>query len=154
MQSRVIKLPKLCIKAKEKVFVAISLARLIREARLRQERMTQAELARLVGCSEENITAIENERNRQPGPELVAGLSRALDLPVEDIYAAIAGTLNHLPWERVGDLDLRDPELELMFRQVDSLLDGEARERVKAFIRFTLDEERRRLRREKSEKQH
>ena len=124
------------------------------EERIAAVRQTQAELARLVGCSEENITAIENERNRQPGPELVAGLSRALDLPVEDIYAAIAGTLNHLPWERVGDLDLRDPELELMFRQVDSLLDGEARERVKAFIRFTLDEERRRLRREKSEKQH
>jgi len=114
--------------------------------------MSQAELARLVGTSAENVTSIENERNRQPGPEVIAGLSRALDLVVEDIYAAIAGTLNHLPWEKVGDLDLKDSELELMFRQVDSLLDGEARERVKAFIRFTLDEERRRLRRETEEK--
>ena len=129
----------------------ISLARLIREARVRLD-MSQAELARLVGTSAENVTSIENERNRQPGPEVIAGLSRALDLVVEDIYAAIAGTLNHLPWEKVGDLDLKDSELELMFRQVDSLLDGEARERVKAFIRFTLDEERRRLRRETEEK--
>lgn len=133
--------------------MAISLARLVREARLRQRGVTQAELAKLVGCSEENITAIENDRNRQPSPDLIAGLARGLDLPVEDIYAAIAGTLNHLPWERVGDLDLRDPELELMFRQVDSLLEGEARERVKDFIRFTLDQERRRRRREIEEKQ-
>ncbi len=132
--------------------MAISLARLVREARLRQEGMTQAQLAKLVGCSEENITAIENERNRQPSPELIAGLSQALDLPVEDIYAAIAGTLNRLPWEKVGDLDLKDPELELMFRQVDSLLGGEARERVKAFIRFTLDEDRRRRRRKAADK--
>ena len=66
--------------------------------------MTQAELARLVGCSEENITAIENERNRQPGPELVAGLSRALDLPVEDIYGAIAGTGNIAHLAHIGGL--------------------------------------------------
>jgi hypothetical protein len=75
-----------------------------------------------------------------------------LELRVEDIYSAIAGTLNHLPWERVGDLDLKDPELELMFRQVDDLLDGEAKERVKAFIRFTLDQERRKLAREREER--
>ena len=133
--------------------MAVYLALLVREARLRLQRMTQAELAGLVGCSEENITAIEKGRNRQPNPELIAGLARALDLPVEDIYTAIAGTLNHLPWDRVGDLDLKDPELELMFRQVDSLLEGEARERVKDFIRFTLDQERRKLRREIKEKQ-
>lgn len=132
--------------------MAVSLAQLIREARLRHDGMTQAELGRLAGSSEENITAIENGRNRQPSPELIAGLSRALDVPIEDIYAAIAGTLNHLPWEKVGDLDLRDVELELMFRQVDSLLEGEAKERVKSFIRFTLDEERRRRRREGMEK--
>ena len=126
----------------------ITLAQLVREARMRLGRMTQGELGQLAGTSLENITAIENGRNRQPSPEVIAGLSRALDLPVEDIYAAIAGTLNRLPWEKVGDLDLKDPELELMFRQVDSLLDGEPKERVKAFIRFTLDEERRRRRHE------
>ena len=114
--------------------------------------LTQGELGRLAGTSLENVTAIENERNRQPSPEVIAGLSRALDLPVEDIYAAIAGTLNRLPWDRVGDLDLKDAELELMFRQVDGLLDGEAKERVKSFIRFTLDEERRKLRRQREEK--
>ena len=129
----------------------ITLARLIREARLRHGEMSQADLGRMVGGSEENITAIENSRNRQPGPELIAKLAQALDIPVEDIYAAIAGTLNRLPWEKVGDLDLKDPELELMFRQVDSLLDGEAKERVKAFIRFTLDEGRRKMRREREE---
>ncbi len=129
----------------------ISLARLVKEARLRVGGISQAELGRMVGSSEENITAMENGRNRQPSPEIIAKLSRALDTPVEEIYAAIAGTLNRLPWERVGDLDLQDPELELMFRKVDSLLDGEARERVKAFIRFTLEEERRRLRREAGE---
>lgn len=69
---------------------------------------------------------------------------------MQDIYAAMAGTLNHFPWDRVGDLDLKDPELELMFRKVDSLLDGEAKDRVKAFIRFTLDEERKRRRQEKA----
>jgi hypothetical protein len=41
---------------------------------------------------------------------------------------------------------MKDPELELMFRQVESLLDGDARDRVKSFIRFTLNEERRRRR--------
>jgi len=128
--------------------MAITLAQLVREARMRLGRMTQGELGQLTGTSLENITAIENRRNRQPSPEVIAGLSRALDLPVEDIYAAITGTLNHLPWEKVGDLDLKDPEFEFMFRQVDSLLDGEARERVKAFIRFTLDEERKRRRHE------
>ena len=129
----------------------IKLAQLVREARVRLE-LTQGELGRLAGTSLENVTAIENGRNRQPSPEVIAGLSRAADLPVEDIYAAIAGTLNRLPWEKVGDLDLKDTELELMFRQVDGLLDGEARERVKAFIRFTLDEGRRKLRREREEK--
>ena len=132
--------------------MAITLAQLIREARIRLGEMTQGDLGRLAGTSLENITAIENGRNRQPSPELIAGLSRALDLPVEDVYAAIAGTLNRLPWEKVGDLDLKDPELELMFRQVESLLDGEAKKRVKAVIRFTLDEERRRLRHELEEK--
>ena len=129
----------------------ITLAQLVRGARMRLD-LTQGELGRLAGTSLENVTAIENGRNRQPSPEVIAGLSRALDLPVEDIYAAVAGTLNHLPWERVGDLDLKDAELELMFRQVDGLLDGEARERVKSFIRFTLDEERRKLRRQREEK--
>jgi len=131
--------------------MAITLAQLVKEARLRLV-LTQGQLGRLAGTSLENVTAIENERNRQPSPEIIAGLSRALDLPVEEIYGAIAGSLNRLPWERVGDLDLKDTELELMFRQVDSLLDGEARERVKAFIRFTLDEERRKLRREREER--
>jgi len=129
----------------------ITLAQLVREARTRLD-ITQGELGKLAGTSLENITAIENERNRQPSPEVIDGLSRALDLSVEDIYSAIAGRLNHLPWEKVGDLDLKDPEIELMFRQVDGLLDGEAKERVKAFIRFTLDEERRKLRREREEK--
>jgi len=131
--------------------MAITLAQLVRGARMRLD-LTQGEVGRLAGTSLENVTSIENERNRQPSPEIIAGLSRALDLPVEDIYAAVAGTLNHLPWERVTDLDLKDAELELMFRQVDGLLDGEARERVKSFIRFTLDEERRKLRRQREEK--
>ncbi|NWF78146.1 MAG: helix-turn-helix transcriptional regulator [Chloroflexi bacterium] len=126
----------------------ITLAQLIREARLRAGDMTQRELASLAGTSMENITSIENGRNKNPSPEIISGLANALDISVEDIFHAIAGTLNRLPWERVSDLDLKDPELELMFRQVDSLLIGEARERVKAFIRFTLDEERKRKRRE------
>jgi len=126
----------------------ITLAQLIREARLRIEGMSQGELSRTIGCSQENITAIENGRNRQPSPELIARLARALDLAVEDIYAAIAGTLHRLPWERAGELDLKDPELELMFRQLDNMPDGEPKDRVKAFIRFTLEEERRRRRRE------
>ena len=131
--------------------MAITLAQLIREARTRQGSLTQGELSKLVGTSLENITSIENSRNRQPKPDIIAGLSRALDLKIEDIYAAITGTLNRYPWDRVGDLDLKDPELELMFQQVDSLLEGEPKERVKSFIRFTLDEERRRLAKEKDQ---
>ena len=126
----------------------ITLVQLIREARARLDGMTQAELARLIGCSTENVTSIENGRNRQPSPKLINNMGRVLDIGVEDIYAAIAGTLNHMPWEKSGDLDLRDPELELMFRQMDDMPDGEPKERVKAFIRFTLEEERRRKRRE------
>ena len=131
--------------------MAVTLAQLIREARTRQGSLTQGELSKMVGTSLENITSIENSRNRQPKPDIIAGLSRALDLKIEDIYAAITGTLNRYPWDRVGDLDLKDPELELMFQQVDSLLEGEPKERVKSFIRFTLDEERRRLAREKEQ---
>lgn len=72
---------------------------------------------------------------------------------MEDIYAAITGTLEDFPWEKPREIDLRDAELELMFRQVDSLLEGEPKERVKFFIRFTLNEERRRRKQEKEEKQ-
>jgi len=147
----VILLPYLNNFIEGEVFMPITVAQLVKEARLRLD-ITQGELGKLAGTSLENVTAIENGRNRQPSPDIIAGLSRALDLPVEDIYASIAGTLNHLPWEKVTNLDLKDPELELMFRQVDGLLDGEARERVKAFIRFTLDEERRKLRRDREEK--
>jgi len=129
--------------------MAVTLAQLIREARMRLGNMTQGELGRQVGTSMENITAIENGRNRQPNPDLISRLAQTLDVGVEDIYAAIAGKLNRLPWEKVGDLDLLDPELELMFRQVDDQLEGEAKERVKSFIRFTLDDERRKKRKEK-----
>ena len=133
--------------------MAITLAQLVREARMRLGEMTQGELGRLAGTSLENITAIENNRNLQPSPEVIAGLSEALDLPVEDIYAAIAGTLEDFPWEKPREIDLKDAELELMFRQVDSILEGEPKERVKSFIRFTLNEERRRRKQEKEDQQ-
>ena len=132
--------------------MTISLANLIREARARQGNMTQGDLGNLAGTSLENITSIENGRNLQPKPDIIAGMATALDLTIVDIYAAITGTLNHFPWDRVGELDLIDTELELMFKQVDSMLDGEAKNRVKAFIRFTIDEERRKLRREAEDK--
>jgi DNA-binding XRE family transcriptional regulator len=131
--------------------MAVTLAQLIREARMRLGNTTQGELGRQVGTSMENITAIENGRNRQPSPDLIPGLAQTLDIAVEDIYAAIAGKLNRLPWEKVGELDLLDPELELMFRNVDDQLGGEAKERVKSFIRFTLEEERRKRRKGKKE---
>ena len=133
--------------------MTVALAELIRAARRRLGDMTQGDLGRAAGTSLENVTAIENGRNLQPGPEVIAGLSAALDLPVEDIYASIAGTLNDYPWEKPREIDLRDAELELMFRQVDSMLEGEPKERVKSFIRFTLNEERRRRKQEKEEKQ-
>jgi DNA-binding XRE family transcriptional regulator len=133
-------------------FMSISLANLIREARARQGNMTQGDLGNLAGTSLENITSIENGRNLQPKPDIIAGMARALDLSIMDIYAAITGTLNNFPWDRIGELDLVDTELELMFKQVDSMLAGEAKDRVKAFIRFTIDEERRKLRREAEDK--
>jgi len=133
--------------------MTIALAQLIRAARRRLGDMTQGGLGKAAGTSLENVTAIENGRNLQPGPEVIAGLSASLDLPVEDIYASIAGTLNDYPWEKPREIDLRDAELELMFRQVDSMLEGEPKERVKSFIRFTLNEERRRRKQEKEDKQ-
>ena len=132
--------------------MTISLASLIKEARARQGNMTQGDLGNLAGTSLENITSIENGRNLQPKPDIIAGLAGALDLSIVDIYEAITGTLNNFPWDRVGELDLKDTELELMFKQVDSMLVGEAKDRVKAFIRFTIDEERRKLRREAEDK--
>ena len=132
--------------------MTISLASLIKEARARQGNMTQGDLGNLAGTSLENMTSIENGRNLQPKPDIIAGLARALDLNIVDIYAAITGTLNNFPWDRVGELDLKDTELELMFKQVDSMLVGEAKDRVKAFIRFTIDEERRKLRHEAEDK--
>jgi len=132
--------------------MTISLASLIRDARARQGNMTQGDLGNLAGTSLENITSIENGRNLQPKPDIIAGMAKALDLSIVDIYAAITGTLNNFPWDRVGELDLKDTELELMFKQVDSMLAGEAKDRVKAFIRFTIDEERRKLRREAEDK--
>ena len=132
--------------------MTVTLAKLIRAARRRLGDMTQGDLGKAAGTSLENVTAIENGRNLQPSPELIVGLSASLDLPVEDIYAAISGTLEDFPWEKPREIDLRDAELELMFRQVDSLLEGDAKERVKAFIRFTLNEERRRRKQGKEEK--
>jgi len=132
--------------------MSVTLAQLIRAARMRLGGTTQGDLGRMAGTSLENVTAIENGRNLQPSPDVIAGLSRALDLLVEDIYAAITGTLEDFPWEKPREIDLRDAELELMFRQVDSLLDGEPKDRVKSFIRFTLNEERRRRKQEKEEK--
>lgn len=129
--------------------MSVTLAQLIRAARMRLGETTQGDLGRMVGTSLENITAIENGRNLQPSPEVIAGLSKALDLLVVDIYAAITGTLEDFPWEKPREIDLRDAELELMFRQVDSLLEGEPKERVKSFIRFTLNEERHRRNQEK-----
>ena len=129
--------------------MTVTLAQLIRTTRRRLGNMTQGDLGRMAGTSLENVTAIENERNLQPSPEVIAGLSGALDLPVEDIYASIAGSLEDYPWEKPREIDLRDAELELMFRQVDNLLEGEPKERVKSFIRFTLNEERRRRKQEK-----
>ena len=126
--------------------MAVTLAHLIKSARIRLGDMTQKDLGRMVGTSLENITAIENGRNLQPSRKIITGLSKALDIPVEDIYAAILGTLEDLPWEKPREIDLRDPELELMFRQVDNLPDGEPKENVKSFIRFTLNEERRKHR--------
>jgi len=133
--------------------MTVTLAQLIRSARKRLGETTQGDLGRMAGTSLENVTAIENGRNLQPSPNVIAGLSRALDLPVEDVYAAIAGTLDAFPWEKPREIDLRDAELELMFRQVDSLLEGEPKERVKSFIRFTLNEERRRRNQEKKREQ-
>ena len=132
--------------------MTVTLAQLIRAARRRLGDMTQGDLGKAAGTSLENVTAIENGRNLQPSPELIAGLSATLDLPVEDIYAAISGTLADFPWEKPREIDLRDAELELMFRQVDGLLEGDAKERVKSFIRFTLNEERRRRKQEKEDK--
>jgi transcriptional regulator with XRE-family HTH domain len=137
----------------EIIVMTVTLAQLIRAARRRLGDMTQGDLGKAASTSLENVTAIENGRNLQPGPEVIAGLSSALDLPVEDIYAAIAGKLEAFPWEKPREIDLRDAELELMFRQVDSLLEGEPKERVKSFIRFTLDEERRRRQQKKGDKQ-
>ena len=133
--------------------MSVTLAQLIRAARRRLGDMTQGDLGKAAGTSLENVTAIENGRNLQPGPEVIAGLAAALDLPVEDIYASIAGTHNGYPWEKPREIDLRDAELELMFRQVDSMLEGEPKERVKSFIRFTLNEERQRRKQEKEDKQ-
>ncbi len=132
--------------------MTVTLAQLVRAARRRLGDMTQGDLGKAAGTSLENVTAIENGRNLQPSPELIAGLSVVLDLPVEDIYAAISGTLEDFPWASPREIDLRDAELELMFRQVDGLLEGDAKERVKSFIRFTLNEERRRRKLEKEEK--
>jgi DNA-binding XRE family transcriptional regulator len=82
--------------------MSITLAQLIRESRLRVD-MTQKELAKLCGTSMENITAVENERNKQPSADIVAGMSKYLDLEITEIYSAMGGTLNAYPWERVQD---------------------------------------------------
>jgi len=149
----VILLPYRTVFGEEKTVMTVTLAQLIRAARRRLGDITQGDLGKAAGTSLENVTAIENGRNLQPSPELIAGLSSALDLPVEDIYAAIAGTLDDYPWDKPREIDLRGAELELMFRQVDSMLEGEPKDRVKSFIRFTLNEERRRRKQEK-EDQH
>jgi transcriptional regulator with XRE-family HTH domain len=132
--------------------MAVTLAMLIRAARSRLGDVTQGDLGRAAGTSLENVTAIENGRNLQPSPDVIAGLSKALDLPVEDIYASITGTLEDYPWVKPREINLRDAELELMFRQVDNILEGESKERVKSFIRFTLNEERKRRKQEKKDR--
>jgi transcriptional regulator with XRE-family HTH domain len=58
------------------------------KARRRERGLTQRELARLVGVTQNYIPAIENGA-RNPGPELTDRLMKALAAPFQDLFEVV-----------------------------------------------------------------
>lgn len=57
------------------------------------------------------------------------------------VYLAVVGSPDSSLRDQTGGSRPRDAQLELLLRRLESLPDEKPRELVKAFIRFTLDEE-------------
>ena len=72
----------------------------------------------------------------------VVDMARSLGPAVANrVYHAIDGAARTSSRAQEGELRIRDPQLESLIRQLESLPDEKGREVVKAFIRFTLEEE-------------
>ncbi|MBI4296030.1 MAG: helix-turn-helix domain-containing protein [Chloroflexi bacterium] len=80
--------------------MSITLAQLVKDGRVRLC-LAQGKVGKLSGINLSEVVAIEAGQSGQLSPEAIAGLARALKVAEEDVQAAIAGTLDCLPWERV-----------------------------------------------------
>lgn len=86
----------------------MAFGRFIRREREERE-MTLTELARRVDVSIAYLSRIERERENPPPDRLMTALARALELPVDDVFAAA----RRLP----PDLRARTEEVIAVYRQ-------------------------------------
>ena len=56
----------------------------IREYR-QATKMTQAEFAELAGLTREQVNAIENEYNKNPGMESLIGIAKAMEITLDEL---------------------------------------------------------------------
>lgn len=97
-----------------------------------ERNMTQAELARQIGATRQTISNVINVQ-KGPGNSLLTAISRAFDIPPEEVFRA-AGIL--------PDADsVEDKMLETINFKLSSLPDNE-REEILRFIDFKLEEKR------------
>lgn len=110
------------------------LAALVRSRR-EAMKLTQSELAERIGCSREQITAIEAGRVQLPSPEIAKGLERELGISEQDILRT-AGYLT--PEEKPSGAPSAEEEAELaMYRQLDRdpYIAPDVREILKRIVR-------------------
>lgn len=117
---------------------ALDANRVVDPARLRAAReardLSQAELARRAGVDQGTISKIESGDTRSPEYETVYRLARELGTTVE----ALAPGGGRTP------VRLGDPELVVLFNEIDDELDGAETQSVKDYVRFVLERARQR----------
>jgi|SRR3990172_2374270 len=110
------------------------------EAQLKEQGITQAELARRAGVTRAAINGILTGA-RGPGVDLCNGIARALKLPPETVYRVAGIPLSEAkkdPWVEEMDhkFKLLPPGLRRVAeRFIDSMLEGEEADKAKAKAR-------------------
>lgn len=100
-----------------------SIGRIIR-AKRKELKLTQAQLAELIGSDEYYISAIETGK-RNPGSKFLVSLSNALSIPIDSLLGFDSNVVLH---ERVSELEeklqkLKPSDRELLVDIFDKLTD-------------------------------
>lgn len=100
-----------------------SVGRIIR-AKRKELKLTQAQLAELIGSDEYYISAIETGK-RNPGSKFLVSLSNALSIPIDSLLGFDSNVVLH---ERVSELEeklqkLKPSDRELLVDIFDKLTD-------------------------------